>query len=147
MQGKRMLMMFFAAAMLLGVTGLAVAAEKEQPKKPAASMQGKDGTATDHGMGGMMGGSGGMKGMMGGGEGMEGMDGMDGMGGMMGMMNMMQMCERMMGGATMGGAAMPQLPPGNEKLQFQMQAEMMQKMGEIAAKYADRIKEVPRSAP
>jgi hypothetical protein len=34
------------------------------------------------------------------------------------------------------GAMMLQMPPGNEKLQFQIQAEMMQKMGEIAAKYA-----------
>lgn len=40
-----------------------------------------------------------------------------------------------------GGAMMPQLPPGNEKLEFQMHAEMMQKMGEIAARYADKIKE------
>jgi hypothetical protein len=62
-------------------------------------------------------------------------------GGMMGMMNMMHECHRMMRGAAMGGAMMPQMPPGNEKLQFQMQAEMMQKMGEIAAKYAERIKE------
>jgi hypothetical protein len=36
---------------------------------------------------------------------------------------------------------MPQLPPGNEKLQLQMQAEMMQKMGEILAKYSARVKE------
>lgn len=141
MHGKRMLTMFFAAVMLSSVAGLAVAAEKEQAKRPAASMQDKDRAATDHGVGGMMGGSGGMEGMMGGGAGMEGM------GGMMGMMGMMQECERMMGGAAMGGAMGPQLPPGNEKLQFQMQAEMMQKMGEIAAKYADRIKEAPRGAP
>jgi hypothetical protein len=47
----------------------------------------------------------------------------------------------------MGGAMMPQMPPGNEKLQFQMQAEMMQKMGEIAAKYAERIKEDKPRAP
>jgi hypothetical protein len=61
-------------------------------------------------------------------------------GGMMGggMMNMMGQCERMMG--ARGGHAMPQLPPGNEKLQLQMQAEMMQRMGEILAKYAAQIK-------
>jgi hypothetical protein len=53
-----------------------------------------------------------------------------------GMMNMMQDCQRMM-----GGARMPKMPPGNEKLEFQMHAEMMQKMGEIAAKYAERIRE------
>lgn len=52
-----------------------------------------------------------------------------------------------MGGASAHGGMMPQMPPGNEKLQFQMHAEMMQKMGEIAAKYAERIKEDKRSAP
>ncbi len=34
----------------------------------------------------------------------------------------------------------PQLPPGNEKLQLQMQAEIMQKVGEITAKYAAQLK-------
>jgi hypothetical protein len=65
-------------------------------------------------------------------------------GGMMGMMNMMQDCQRMMAGAD---AMMPKMPPGNEKLQFQMHAEMMQKVGEIAAKYAERIGNNTRSAP
>jgi hypothetical protein len=64
--------------------------------------------------------------------------------GMMGMMNMMQDCQRMMAGA---GAMMPKMPPGNEKLQFQMHAEMMQKVGEIAAQYAERIGNNTRSAP
>ena len=61
-------------------------------------------------------------------------------GGMMGggMMNMMQHCERMMG--ARGGHAMPQLPPGNEKLQLQMHAEIMQKVGEILGKYAAQVK-------
>jgi hypothetical protein len=45
----------------------------------------------------------------------------------------------MMGG-QMSSAAMPQLPPGNEKLQLQMWGEMMQKMGEIASKYAAQVK-------
>ena len=54
--------------------------------------------------------------------------------------HMMRGCERMMSGRSMGGGMMLQLPPGNEKLQFQMQAEMARKMGEIAAKYAERIK-------
>ena len=35
---------------------------------------------------------------------------------------------------------LPQLPPGNEKLQLQMQAEMMQKMGEIVANHVAQIK-------
>jgi hypothetical protein len=55
-----------------------------------------------------------------------------------GMMNMMQGCERMMN--ARGGHAMPQLPPGNEKLQLQMHAEVMQKVGEILAKYAAQVK-------
>ncbi len=62
----------------------------------------------------------------------------------MDMMGMMGSCQAMMNKKGMsGGAAMPQLPPGNEKLEFRMHAEMMQKMGEIAAKYADQIKESP----
>ena len=73
-------------------------------------------------------------------KGPQGRQGMMGGAGMMGdsMMNMMQHCERMM--AARGGHAMPQLPPGNEKLQLQMQAEMMQRMGEILSKYASQVK-------
>ncbi|NUZ08467.1 hypothetical protein HQN59_22205 [Schlegelella sp. ID0723] len=66
--------------------------------------------------------------------------------GMMGN-GMMGACQSMMDG---GGAGMamrmgtaPKFPPGNEKLEAQMHAEMMQKMGEIAARYAERIKERP----
>jgi hypothetical protein len=61
-------------------------------------------------------------------------------GGMMGggMMGMMQGCERMMG--AHGAHALPQLPPGNEKLQVQMHAEIMQKVGEILSKYAAQVK-------
>ena len=64
------------------------------------------------------------------------------MGGMMGggMMDMMGHCQSMMG-SGMGMTNMPRFPPGNEKLEAQMRAEMMQKMGEIAARYADKIKE------
>ena len=36
---------------------------------------------------------------------------------------------------------LPSLPPGNEKLELQMHAEMMQKMGEIAGRYAEKIKD------
>lgn len=75
------------------------------------------------------------------GSSMPGMGDMSKGHGMMGMMEMMHSCQKMMGGAMAGGAMMPQLPPGNEKLEFQMHAEMMQKMGEIAARYADKIKE------
>jgi hypothetical protein len=61
----------------------------------------------------------------------QGMQGMQGMHGMEGMMS---------GCPMMGGGMMPQLPPGNEKLQLQMWGEMMQKMGEIASKYAAQVK-------
>ena len=57
-----------------------------------------------------------------------------GMPGMQGMQGMMSGCP------MMGGGMMPQLPPGNEKLQLQMWGEMMQKMGEIASKYAAQVK-------
>ena len=61
----------------------------------------------------------------------QGMQSMQGMHGMQGMMS---------GCPMMGGSMMPQLPPGNEKLQLQMWGEMMQKMGEIASKYAAQAK-------
>ena len=69
---------------------------------------------------------------------MPGMEKMDMSHGMMGggMMEMMHGCKQMM-----SGAMMLELPAGNEKLQVQMQAEMMQKMGEILGRYADRIKD------
>jgi len=60
--------------------------------------------------------------------------GMQGMHGMQGTHGMMSSCP------MMGGGMMPQLPPGNEKLQLQMWGEMMQKMGEIASKYAAQVK-------
>ncbi|MEO7812789.1 MAG: hypothetical protein ABIR73_12195 [Usitatibacter sp.] len=66
--------------------------------------------------------------------------------GMGGMMSMMDSCDRMMHGDNdrmMQGGSMgqttPQLPPGNDKLQLQMQAEIMQKTGEIVSRYAARI--------
>lgn len=59
-----------------------------------------------------------------------------------GMMDMMRSCQSMMGsGSSTGAMGMPKLPPGNEKLEAQMHAEMMQKMGEIAGRYADRLKD------
>jgi len=70
---------------------------------------------------------------------MQGMQGMQGMPGMHGMMSCPMMGSGMMGG-PMPSTAMPQLPPGNEKLQLQMWGEMMQKMGEIASKYAVQVK-------
>ena len=71
----------------------------------------------------------------------QGMQGMQGMHGMQGMMSGCPMMSGgMSGGHMQGGGMMPQLPPGNEKLQLQMWGEMMQKMGEIASKYAAQVK-------
>lgn len=56
-----------------------------------------------------------------------------------GMMGCPMMSGGTMGGGGMMGGRMMMLPPGNEKLQMQMQAEMMQKMGEIMAKYANQV--------
>jgi hypothetical protein len=77
----------------------------------------------------------------------EGRGGAGMMQGQQGMHGMMQGCP-MMSGGMMGGGMMqgrgssliPQLPPGNEKLQAQMTAEIMQKAGEIASKYAAQAK-------
>ena len=69
-----------------------------------------------------------------------------GHGGMTDMMGMMDSCSRMMSEPAQPMASMPQLPPGNEKLQMQMHAEMMQKMGEILSKYAAKISDRPESA-
>jgi hypothetical protein len=68
---------------------------------------------------------------------MQGMPSMP-MQGMMGQQGMM--CPMMSGGmGMMGRGGLPTLPPGNEKLQLQMHAEIMQKVGEIMAKYAAQI--------
>ena len=107
----------------------ALAADATPATKSAAGMSGMGDMSKHHAM---------MEGMKDSDGGMGGGD----MKGMMGMMGMMNSCHAMMSEAKASdNAMMPMLPPGNEKLQFQMQAEMMQKMGEIAAKYADRIKE------
>jgi len=73
-------------------------------------------------------------------QGMQGMQGMRGMEGMQGMMEMMNTCHGMTGGGMAGTGLVPQLPPGNEKLHLQMWAEIMQKVGEIVAKYAAQAK-------
>jgi hypothetical protein len=61
--------------------------------------------------------------------------------GMGGMMGMMQGCPMMQGGgmAMGGGHGMPHLPPGNEKLEVQMHADMMKAMADVLAKYAARL--------
>jgi hypothetical protein len=74
-------------------------------------------------------------------EGRSGGGMMQGQQGMHGMMGGMQGCPMMSGGAAQRGSSLiPQLPPGNEKLQAQMTAEIMQKAGEIASKYAAQAK-------
>lgn len=59
--------------------------------------------------------------------------------------DMMRMCHQMMMGGRMrgqmGAMMMPHLPPGNEKLELQMRAEMMRKMAEVMEKYAGQIRQ------
>ena len=66
--------------------------------------------------------------------------------GMMGQQGGMMSCPMMGGGmggsmpgGMMGSRGLPALPPGNAKLQLQMHAEIMQKVGEIVAKYANQV--------
>ncbi len=114
MTSKQAVIALFSAALMTGA-GSALAADKPEAAKPGMSM---------HGSGSM--------------GAMEGTGGMGG--GMMGMMDMMGSHGRMMRGGSMTGE-MPQLPPGNAKLQLQMHAEMLQKMGEVLSKYAALIRE------
>ncbi len=119
---KRISIKLALVAAVTVASAMTFAAEPGQPAKPVPNMQGHGDMPMRHGMMGSAGG-------MGGGD-------------MMGMMGMMRSCQAMMGHDGMLGSAMTlKLPPGNEKLEFQMHAEMMQKMGEIATKYADIIKE------
>lgn len=109
------------SALLISVSSMALAGDKKESEQPSQSMPGMGKMDMHHGMKGR-----GTKG--------EGMMGSGMMGG--GMMEMMHGCKQMM-----GSGGMPELPAGNEKLQVQMHAEMMQKMGEILGRYADRIKD------
>ncbi|TAL71917.1 MAG: hypothetical protein EPN79_03915 [Burkholderiaceae bacterium] len=115
---KRISIKLALVAALTVASTMAFAADPGQPAKPAPNMQGVGNMPMGHGK---MGSNGHMGGDM---------------------MSMMGSCQAMMGHGGMLGSAMTlNMPPGNEKLEFQMHAEMMQKMGEIAAKYADQIKE------
>ncbi|MEO6972654.1 MAG: hypothetical protein ABI135_04430 [Rhodoferax sp.] len=118
---------YLVAAALAATSAASLAAETGQMAQPAQSSSGtanKTDMPMQHGMMDSEGAEGG-KGMMHGD----------------GMMGMMRSCHQMMAGQ--GEATLPHLPPGNDKLDFKMRAEMMRKMGEIAAKYADQIKENP----
>ena len=110
-RNKKPIFAALVAVALVTGSGWSIAADKPEAGKPGMSMHGG-----------------------------QGMEGMKGKGGMMGMMDMMGSCERAMQGGAMAHG-MPHLPPGNAKLQLQMQAEMMQKTGEILAKYAAQISE------
>lgn len=119
---SRLIVMPLMLTTLLITSTLAGAAEKKPSKEPAATMPGMEKMNMDHGM---------MQDGMMGGRMMQG-----------GMMDMMKRCRQMM-----SDPMMPALPAGNEKLQLQMHAEMMQKMGEILGRYAEQIKDEKRSAP
>ena len=62
-------------------------------------------------------------------------------GGTGGMMGMMQGCPMMSGGGGMSGHSVPHLPPGNEKLEMQMHADMMRAIADVMTKYAARLPE------
>ncbi|HVB78744.1 MAG TPA: hypothetical protein VNE82_02205 [Candidatus Binataceae bacterium] len=117
------------AAVLLGIGGQSMAAEPTAPHaQPAWGAPAMSGS-----MMGNMGANGAM-GPMGGGPMGSGMMGMMG-GGMMG--------GGMMGGGMGGYPATGQWSPGNEKLAMKMRGEMMQAMGKILIKYADKIEPRP----
>ncbi|MEO6986106.1 MAG: hypothetical protein ABI155_12250 [Paralcaligenes sp.] len=121
MKTKQMVTALFCA-MITSASAFSLAADSSvQPDGSSTTTQ-KNGSAAMM-QGGMMG-----SGMMGGGATGRSMMG----GGMMG--------NGMMGHGTMGNRMlMPQLPAGNEKLQLQMQAEILQKVGGIIGQYADKI--------
>lgn len=121
MQTKPIVMMLLLATLTLA-GNLANAADTKQNKEPAGGMAGVGKMDMDHGM-------------------MSGRTMHDGM--MQGgMMDMMKGCGQMM-----NNPMMPELPAGNAKLQLQMRAEMMQKMGEILGRYADKIKDEKAGTP
>lgn len=122
---KRKFFVTSLAAILLGAAGQSMAAEPTAPHAQSAW----DAPAMNGSMMENMGAYGAM-GPMGGGAMGSGMMGMMG-GGMM--------------GAMMGGyPATGEWSPGNEKLAMKMRGEMMQAMGAILIKYADKIE--PRQA-
>ena len=125
-KAKYLWMLLPAALTAVGVAAAAEGGTAAGQEQPGTSGMMQGGRTHDGMAGGGMMGSGMMHGgMMGGG--------------------MMGHCSRMMRGGS-PASLMPQLPAGNEKLQLQMQAEMMQKMGEILSKYAARIPDHPPSA-
>ncbi len=109
-------------------------AADDQGSMPMTSAQGQSDTKGMGGMGGMQG--------MGGMGGMHGKGGIQGMGGMQGMgcpMMRMMMGGGMMGKSGTNSIVIPQLPPGNAKLQLEMQGEIMKRVGEIIQRYAAKV--------
>src|SRR3989304_5256216 len=92
------------AGLAISVSALGIAAESDR------SMGGSTDQQRMHGTRGM--------------QEMQGMRSMEGMKGMHEMMGMMNARGGMMGGGRAESGLVPQLPPGNEKLQLQMWAEI-----------------------
>lgn len=116
MKARKVVVIASLAASLGALAAALPAAAQTDPHQHGGSQAGN----APQGMGG---------GMTGGG--MAGMGG-QGMGGMMGMM---RGCGESMG----AGHGLPHFPPGNEKLELEMHADMMKAMGDILAKYAARL--------
>jgi hypothetical protein len=122
---KTLVAVTLATALSLGAT----VGSAEEPAATPPHAMGKD-------MGGMKHEMGGMPGMSHGGEGHGGGMGMMGKPG--GMHDMHEMMAKH-GGMMAHCVHVPQLPPGNEKAQLLMQAEIMQKIGEVVAKHAGQL--------
>lgn len=105
------------AILAIGTASSVFAAETDQMPMQGTMGKGQQGATAHHGMMGQHHGT---------------------MGQQRGMMSCPMMGSGMRGG-MMGSRGLPALPPGNEKLQLQMQAEIMQKVGEILAKYAAQV--------
>lgn len=114
---KKLVSTLAAAVLAIGTASSAFAAETDQMPMQGMMGKGQQGATGHHGMMGQH----------------HGM-----MGQQRGMMNCPMMGAAMRGGMV-GSRGLPALPPGNEKLQLQMQAEIMQKVGEILAKYAAQV--------
>jgi len=124
---SRGIMLGIAASLLVAGSYVVAQEDEHEDHQPDPQTQQSDADAANPGVGPM--GPGMMRGMRGGG------------------MKHCPMMQGGMGGGMMSGGMMdrmihiPKLPPGNEKLQLMMQAEILQKVGEVQAKYAAQIKE------
>lgn len=125
MKNKQIVTAIFCTMIASASVPSLAADDSVQPNGPSTTAQKEGGGMMSGGaMGGSM-----MKGSQAGGGMMDG--------GQMG--QCMKGSGMMNHGTTSNRMLMPQLPTGNEKLQLQMQAEIMQKVGEIIGKYADKV--------